>query len=282
MIYKTSFFCIVDKMFSKCEEGVSDLRIETEHALILANKEIKTMKLENERLKNEFSIVQSTVSDVHSSFGSLKNTVTDNSKVLAVLKTEKEISKMEKDFSSVKMASIENEIEESKIVLNHIKNTQNLSKIEQNDRVTNLEYELSKMRSRQINLSPVTVPENHEMRRRDEIGTDEKGELLSKISMLEKDYGSVTSNLGKLEVRVSRLEPLESKVRVPLRQHPMMCCTIMCYAMVYCTVLLCTAILHCIMLFYAVLCVVLYCTVLHSPYFHFFLLLFYCTVSNVS
>jgi hypothetical protein len=174
------------------------------------------VKAENERLKLEFeTIQQNNGSEVSTaSFLQLKNTVIANSKVLDVLKTEKEISKMEKDFSSVKMATMENEIEESKIVLNHMKNTQNLSKIEQNDRVTNLEYEISKMRSRQINLSPVTVPviDAHEVRSRGDINSDDKEQLLSKINILERDYGSVSSNLEKLEVRVTRLEPLESRI----------------------------------------------------------------------
>jgi hypothetical protein len=174
------------------------------------------VKSENERLKNEFEIIQqNNGSEVSAtSFAQLKNTVIANSKILDVLKTEKEISKMEKDFSSVKMATMENEIEESKIVLNHMKNTQNLSKIEQNDRVTNLEYEISKMRSRQIGLSPVTVPvvDAHEMRSRGDISSDDKDQLLSKINILERDYVSVSSNLEKLEDRVTRLEPLEGKI----------------------------------------------------------------------
>ena len=198
------------------EESLSDLRIEAEHTATLTGKESKTGKLEIDRLKafdakveSDVFVLRTVISDMNTSTNAMKNSSLEVSKAIAILKTENEINKMEKDFNLLKITTVQNELEESKIVINHLRSTNNISKIEQLDRVTNLEYEISKMKSRQ----PAVQFDDLDETLRSVPPTEEQNRVSAKFSHIEKEMLALTGDVSFLGGRVDRLEPLEQKVQ---------------------------------------------------------------------
>lgn len=208
-----------EKRFTKLEESLSDLRIEAEHTAALTSKESKTGKLEIDRLKafdakveSDVFVLRTVISDMNTSTNAMNYSALEVSKAIAILKTENEINKMEKDFNLLKITTVQNELEESKIVINHLRSTNNISKIEQLDRVTNLEYEISKMKSRQ----PAVQFDDLDETLRSVPPTEEQNRVSAKFSHIEKEMLALTGDVSFLGGRVDRLEPLEQKVLTSL------------------------------------------------------------------
>ena len=204
-----------EKRLTKLEESLSDLQTGTEQSVASASKESKNVKLEIDRLKafdakveSDVFVLRTVISDMNTSTNAMKNSSLEVSKAIAILKTENEINKMEKDFNLLKITTVQNELEESKIVVNHLRSTNNISKIEQLDRVTNLEYEISKMKSRQ----PAVQFDDLDETLKSVAPTEDQNKVNAKLNHIEKELLAITSDVSFLGDRVNCLEPLEQKV----------------------------------------------------------------------
>ena len=181
------------------------------------------MKAFDAKVESDVFVMRTVIADMNTSTNAMKNNALEVSKSIAILKTENEINKMEKDFNLLKITTVQNELEESKIIMNHLRSTNNISKIEQLDRVTNLEYEISKIKNRQFadldetQKSSASTP------------TKEQSKYNDKFSHIEKGMLALTSDVSFLGERVDRLEPLELKV--PTLHHAMSCHAILCHVM---------------------------------------------------
>ena len=236
-----------EKRFTTLEESLTDLRTETEQTLALSSKESKTTKLEIDRLKafdakveSDVFVMRTVISDMNTSTNAIKNSALEVSKSIAILKTENEINKMEKDFNLLKITTVQNELEESKIIMNHLRSTNNISKIEQLDRVVNLEYEISKIKNRQFDDLDETQKSSPST------PTKELNKYNDKFSNIEKGMLALTSDVSFLGERVDRLEPLELKVLTlhhVISNHVMSChfkpCHVISFQTMLCHVLSC-------------------------------------------
>ena len=222
------------KLFAKVEESVSDLRIETEHTINLISKENKIIKSENEKLKSseakiesEISLVQVLLSDLSASNGAVKSQVMENSRAVAAMRMDANrgvSSATGNDSYGEKLIDIESGMQEAKVYISRVESEYSTHKKEQQERVTSLEEEVAKMKSRQDatvpSISPSHVPTPLApaivFTSSDDIKFNlvnaENVKMQFKLNTLEGDISHILEDYKTLRQQVDEYSPVESKV----------------------------------------------------------------------
>ena len=225
---------------------MSDLRIETEHTVSLVNKETRSIKSENEKLKaaevkieNELSLVQTLLSDMNASAGAMKHQAMDSSRAVASMQTDRGlglgggVSSTDTDTDtytySEKLVDIESGMHEAKVLISKVESDYSTHKKEQHERVTSLEEEVAKMKSRQEPfISPGHVPTPLAPAMVFTGSDDIKFNLVNaenvkmqfKLNSLEGNISTILDGYKTLRQQVDEYAPVEAKVAERIAHVP--------------------------------------------------------------